>query len=168
MHETVYPPRVAFAAAGLRNTTVLMWQRTGLLRNFDSQAVSRGMTRFYSRADVLALALIRLAGGGERHMADLAPMVAEDYLAGHAVERVHVFYAANGVCVGWSYHHAGAPAVWATKREYNVAPVFRETLEALELAAANARRKPREGFAVVDAAELAAEPDPGQFRVIRG
>lgn len=84
-NRAIYPPRAACAAANLSYGTLATWTTRGLLRNLDASRLPETDARLFSRADILALALMKTAAdaglGSVKVLSECAHLAAEDYLA---------------------------------------------------------------------------------------
>jgi hypothetical protein len=85
--EKSYPPRVVCRLLNIPPGTLATWASRRYFDNFDGQTGARGKARMFSRADVLALALIKAASDWSLMPVSLpgfSPKAARFYLANPA------------------------------------------------------------------------------------
>lgn len=130
MTPTTFTASEIVQALGIPHGTLNSWHHQGLLRNLDAARTIPGRARKYTRADSLALALIKIASdtglGVLKFIANYAPIAARDYLAdGNRVRILSVTYdidAAGEPVTTVAYQEAPVSCLVST--QFNLGAIF--------------------------------------------
>ncbi len=127
MNDVRFPPRIVCKALDLSHGTISTWMKKGVIRNLDAQRTTKGKSREFTVADVLALALVKFAIRVNRNtklIGHYAHVAAEDYITSgirhlwviHSDEKITIDYAERPADLGVAAVHFDLSVIFGDAR----------------------------------------------------